>query len=535
VTDLESLESARGWMQNLLFNPIPFELGLAIGAALAPKPLPGTPSAVRAQAQAYGKAAARCRQVSTDINRVALASLPSAWKGQVAENAAQAVSALATGIGTVESDLSQAAGALNTWAELLEWGQAKDADGRAQLKSAQALAKDVNPFSAQHTEALKLGVAGVDARIAAFQAIADQAPKTVSALKELTSQARVHEVTTGDLDPLSDVVLAAAADPGGAVDAVDAVDAADILTPTALTRASQRLDAMSQADQAAFQKLLADAKSPEESAYLYKVLAAGYNLQQIEAFDAAIHAHGSDTTWLAEHLTPDLSNADGASGGGNHNEMTYEGTQIVGDRDLYDQGNVGDCVAASTVIAQASLDPVLMLGLTTGYGQPKGSKPAPGDDSAAALQQRLQQTYLKEYAVGRNDDSLWEQWTGGSSGIYPDGENALANNLLGNSTGTAYQYHGLSGTGDRQAAVAQIETAVDSGKPVPFDVTNGGEGHQMLIIGRDGDQLEVYNPWGFTTWISESQFVNGDLGALTTGASGAANGLPTADGVELPR
>lgn len=529
MTDLESLESARGWMQNLFFDPIPFELGLAIGAALAPEPLPGTPSAVRAQAEAYSKASAQCQQVSEDINQVAVASLPSAWKGQVAENAAQAVSALATEIGTVESDLGQAAGALNTWVELLEWGQAKDADGRAQLRSAQQLAKDVNPFSAQHAEALKLGVAGVDARIAAFQAIADQSPKTVSALKELTSQARVQDVTTGDLDPLSAVVLATTADPGGTV------DSADILTPTALTRASQRLDALSQADQAAFQKLLAGAKSPQESAYLYKVLAAGYNLQQIEAFDAAIHAHGSDTTWLAEHLTPNLGNEDGASGGSNHSEMTYEGTQIVGDRDLYDQGNVGDCVAASTVIAQASLDPVLMLGLTTGYGQPKGGKPAPGDDSAAALQQRLQQTYLKQYAIGRSDDSLWEQWTGGSSGIYPDGENALANNLLGNSTGTAYQYHGLSSTGDRQAAVAQIETAVDSGKPVPFDVTNGSEGHQMLIIGRNGDQLEVYNPWGFTTWISESQFVNGDLGALTTGASGAANGLPTADGVELPQ
>jgi hypothetical protein len=529
MTELDDLRSAGGRLQDMFFNFVPFELPLAIDAALAPEPLPGSPQAVRAQAQAYTKAAEQCLQVSLDVIQVATASLPAAWKGQVAENASQAVGALATEIGKIESDLGQAAGALNTWAELLEWAQAKDADGRTQLQGARKLAAGdgENPFSAQHNAAVKQAQSGVDTRIAAFQSIADQSLKTVSLLNQLTSQARVQDVTTGDLDPLSAVVLANTADPGGTV------DSADILTPTALTRASQRLDAMSQADRAAFEKLLSSAKSPQESAYLYKVLAAGYNLQQIEAFDSAIHAHGDDTTWLAEHLTPDLSNSDGPSGGQNQNPVPY--ANVTG---LYNQGNVGDCVAASTVIAQASLDPVLMLSLTTGYGQPKGSTPAPGDDSAAAVQARLQQTYLKEYAIGKNDQSSWEQfqqWVSGSEGISPDGENALANSMLSNSTGTAYQYHGLGDTGGRQAAIPKIEAAVDSGKPVPFDVTDGNEGHQMLIIGRNGDQLEVYNPWGFTSWISESQFVNGDLAALTKDASGASNGLPTADGVELPQ
>jgi hypothetical protein len=364
MTDLDDLRSASGRLQNMFFNFVPFELPLAIDAALAPEPLPGSPEAVRAQAQAYTKAAEQCVQVSLDVIHVATASLPAAWKGQVAENATQAVGALAAEIGKIESDLGQAAGALNTWAELLEWAQAKDADGRAQLKGARQLANDANPFSAQHMEAVKQAQSGVDTRIAAFQSIADQSPKTVSLLNQLRSQARVQDVTTGALDPLSAVVLANTADPGGTV------DSANILTPTALTRASQRLDAMSQADQAAFEKLLSSAKSPQESAYLYKVLAAGYNLQQIEAFDSAIHAHGNDTTWLAEHLTPDLSNSDGPSGGQNQNPVPY--ANVTG---LYNQGNVGDCVAASTVIAQASLDPVLMLSLTTGYGQPKGSTP----------------------------------------------------------------------------------------------------------------------------------------------------------------
>lgn len=529
MTDLESLESARGRLQDTLFNFVPFELQLAIDAALSPEPLPGSPAAVRAQAQAYTKAAGQCLQVAVDVMQVSATELPAAWRGQVAENASQAVAALSTEIGKIESDLGQAAGALNSWAELLEWAQAKDAEGRTQLKAARKLASGdgENPFSAQHAEAAKQAQAGVDTRIAAFQAIADQSPKTAGLLTELTSQARAHDVTTPDLDALSAVELAATTDPGGTV------DGAQILTPTALTRASQRLDAMSATDQAAFEKLLAGAKSPQESAYLYKVLAAGYNLQQISAFDAAIHPHGDDPTWLAEHLTPNLDNE-----GSGANQMTYKGTSFLGNRDLYDQGDIGDCVAASTVVAQASVDPVLMLGLTTGYGMPKAAgMPNVGDDSPTALHDRLQQVYKQEYAIGRNDQSNWEQfkqWMGGSDGIYPDGENALANSMLSNSTGTAYAYHGLGSASDRQTAVYQIEAAVDSGKPVPFDVTNGNDGHQMLIIGHNGDQLEVYNPWGFTQWVSTSQFVNGDLGSLTQNAA-SGGPMPTADGVELPQ
>jgi uncharacterized protein YukE len=529
MSDLQALESIRNTLTGIVFEMDPFMLGSAIDAALAQPAPAGSPAAIRAQAQAYGKAATQSKAVADDIQEVATSSLPKAWRGQVADSASQAVTALSTEIGTIESTLSQAANALNGWADVLEWAQNKDTEGRAQLENARGqAASGFDVLSTLFGQALAAALAGLDTRIAAAQALTDNSPQTAGLLDQYTNQARAQDVTTGDLDPLSAVVLATAADPGGLA------DNADILTPTALTRASQRLDAMSTADQAAFEKLLSEAKSPQEAAYLYKALSAGYNLQQVEAFDAAIHPHGANTLWLAEHLTPDLNNADSTAPSAVQWTVGYQGAE----GGLYNQGDVGDCVAASTVIAQASLDPILMLGLTTGYGQPKGSNPPPGDDSAAALQQRLQQIYLKEYAVGRNDQSSWEQfqqWMSGSAGISPDGENALANTLLSNSTGTSYHYQGLGSTSDRQAAVTQIVTAVDSGKPVPFDVTNGNEGHQMVIIGHNGDELEVYNPWGFTQWISESQFVNNDLASLTLGASGANSGFPTADGVELPQ
>ena len=63
-----------------------------------------------------------------------------------------------------------------------------------------------------------------------------------------------------------------------------------------------------------------------------------------------------------------------------------------------------------------------------------------------------------------------------------------------------------------------------SGVPVPMDIggnvkqSDGSttwEGHQVMVIGASGDQLEVYNPWGSTSWISTSQYVNGQVGSIT--------------------
>jgi hypothetical protein len=64
---------------------------------------------------------------------------------------------------------------------------------------------------------------------------------------------------------------------------------------------------------------------------------------------------------------------------------------------------------------------------------------------------------------------------------------------------------------DRRAALTDVEHAVDVGKPVPVQVAGGGESRQMMLIGHQGDKLEVYNPWGEVAWISEDDFVNGHM------------------------
>lgn len=360
--------------------------------------------------------------------------------------------------------------------------------------------------------------------------------QTVAKLDELEHRAHqvIEDIFRAGAGPFDAAELATVHNPGGDV------DGGAILKGNEPTRAKQILNGFPAGDRAAFEKLLEDSRSPEEAAYLWKALAAGHSLAQIEQFDAAIHSHGSDPHWLAGHLTPDMSGSVNP-GYPNVSFASYQGQTFRSldpqEWDIYDQGKPGDCVAASTIIAQASVDPILMHQLTTG-GR------ADGDDNPEAFHSRLQALYIAQYQEGQHADIPWLQsiLTDPNSLVYPKadaglgekGENLLANQDLGPTTGSTYEYVGLNNTTDRRNAVSRIEQAVDSGRPVPIDVTNGSDkAHQLVIMARDGDRLEVYNPWGYTTWVTESQFVNNQLGSLANAGGGGT--MKTAYGLELPR
>lgn len=516
----------------------PIELASAIGDALAPQALAGSPAGIRNQAQAYGRVRAQCAAVAKDVAAVATTSLPAAWQGKVAETAAESVQALAGEIGVAQSVMAAAGQVLEAWAADLEQAQQGDQQGIAQLESALRMVSGRGPsgydtVSGQpELKALPLARAGVAARINAAQSAQAAGSSIASELNQHAERARARQVSPTHLDALDAVVLAGQTNTGAYG------PSADILSPTALALGSQRLDAMASADRAAFEALLAQCESPNESAYVWKALAAGHSLDEVKSFAAQIQSHGNDPLWLRDHLAVGFDDpkvgfgSDPAARGLSYRGQNWSTTDPEG-YDLYDQGAVGDCVAASTVIAQAELDPMLMLDLTTGYGRPGGGTgPALGDDSATALHQRIQQIYLQEYAIGQHADGF----TSNAPGVSTHGEDVLANQELGSATGGAYAYHSLNNAADRQAALPQIEAAVDAGKPVPFDVSGPPGGHQMVIVGREGSQLEVCNPWGFTETVDESQFVNGQLGKLTSPqVGGQPSGMPTPDGVELPR
>ncbi|CAM5682372.1 Peptidoglycan-binding domain-containing protein OS=Streptomyces glaucescens OX=1907 GN=SGLAU_14920 PE=4 SV=1 [Streptomyces glaucescens] len=93
-----------------------------------------------------------------------------------------------------------------------------------------------------------------------------------------------------------------------------------------------------------------------------------------------------------------------------------------------------------------------------------------------------------------------------------EGQERIADSTLGSATGDDYRRHDLDNDDERRAVLDDVQRAVAKGLPVPVDVSGDEGAHAMMIIGQEGDMLQIYNPWGTTTWVSEDDFVNGNMG-----------------------
>ncbi|MFG3051777.1 hypothetical protein ACGFZP_12625 [Kitasatospora sp. NPDC048239] len=518
MSKVKDLEHAQHNIEQPQFMLPNLHLLQGINEALAVPPPVGDPGAVRARAKDYAQASASFASAAQDLSGIATNQLPAVWTGSVAEHATQAVHAMSAETTTSKETLASAATLLEAWANDLEWAQKTDSDGCRQLKAAGDKIKD--DLGGFDQGAMQSAMAGVGARLAAARRAESCGTSTASRLNQLASMARAERAGQGSIDPLAAVVLATEKNPGAGE------DGGYILTPNQLDRATQTLGVMTGADQMAFRALLSGAKSPEEAAYLWKALAAGHSVADIQKFDAAIHPHGDDPAWLAQHLVPATTTGDTGRESSDNIDVTYQGQQVnIDGYGVYSQRDVSDCVAASTVIAQAKLDPLLMFQLTTG-----GTPDVPGSDSPQNFEQRLQKTYIDEYIQGQKADGR-KTYPQEDKGLGSTAQTYLADKDLGKATGADYEHVELKNDDDRRAALARIEKSVDEGLPVPITVRNDDSGHQMMIIGRDGDKLQVYNPWGFTSWVTEEQFVNSQLGGLTPGE----HPLNKSTALELPK
>jgi len=123
-------------------------------------------------------------------------------------------------------------------------------------------------------------------------------------LAHWTSEANAAALKSSHLTPAEMLVIADAAVPGGPNDL-------NLILETAQAdRASHRLDGLTGPDRERFDRLLHQARSPQERAYLLKALAAGHTIDQIEGFANSIHPHGADPAWLRDHLTPLVETGD---------------------------------------------------------------------------------------------------------------------------------------------------------------------------------------------------------------------------------
>jgi hypothetical protein len=152
-------------------------------------------------------------------------------------------------------------------------------------------------------------------------------------------------------------------------------------------------------------------------------------------------------------------------------------------------------------MARANVDPLYALQLTTG-----GHPGDPAYDSADGFSQRLREEQQRVYDDGRN----WVQDLFGADGMTSGQSEDIANDNIAPRTGVQYESHDMDDADERRAALDRAERAVDQGIPVPFAT----ESHEMLIVGHDGDMIQVYNPWGYTVWMKEEDFINGDLSAV---------------------
>ncbi|MGW4720318.1 hypothetical protein [Nocardia sp. NPDC004260] len=458
----------------------------AIDIALKVPALPGSTTAVDAQARAFADAASVHKLMHSELAQVAKYKLPGSWRGHAGQTAADAVWTFGGAAQHAYDAFTSASDALRLWSDAMAQTQRQDTTGVNGLT-------DARTQLGNKTDAEVRGHAidSCRARITATKAYETAATTCASSVGAATQEARARDVKAPGMDPVDAATLAYTGQVGEAADPSD-----DILTPTALARASQRLSAMSSDDRSAFEKLVSNAKSPQEAAYLWEALAAGYSLSDITAFDEQIHEHGDDRYWLWTHLhVNDLANH-----GTVHDrkrDLRYT-PDLMAEAITYAQDKK-NCTSASTVVARLDADPVLMLGVTTGTGPAAVSGPAAGDDSPKAFRDRLVRVFHDNF-----DRELTP---------YPRGDQKMVNHLLNPITGSTYHTAAVSTEQTRQAALPQIEAAVAAGKPVPIVLAPKGEGdgHQVVVVATRPGQLQIYNPWGFTQWVTTEQFVKSEM------------------------
>lgn len=523
-----------------------YAVGQAIDSAAGIAAISGSPAQIQTIAGQYRKAAGQAADAAASVQTAAGQTLPVAWKGPAWESARVVFQAVQVELTGLDTGLSDAAGALTAYGQALGTSISTDAQGHSQLASGRTgyhavMAAFTTATVGQLTGALNQAANGLGKRVSAWQTLSTASTRFIELLNQYAAtDARAGRLDGSTEDPLTALVIATSQDP----DAQSAGVGVDIDDANSLSLGAQRLAAMNAADQARFQSLLASCGSPQEAAYLWKAVAAGYPMSTVKAFDQAIGAHGADPDWLAQHLDVSLGAPEVP---GQQSGVGYPGASTD---TPYSQGSVNDCVAASTVMAAVNNDPVLSLFLTTGFSgssfsfltDPKSTWVGgrfghmqttdfpykAGDDSPAAVEARTQALFQNRYQWGLSHDgidSLDQIWPG--AGIGEWGQHNLANNLLGTMNGANYTFVKMNNATDRASALQQIDASVSAGVPVTFTVraegiSNTFNRHQMAIIGSDAStgMLEVYNPWGYTQWISAQDFVNGNVGSLTGGSDG---------------
>ncbi|MET9493383.1 WXG100 family type VII secretion target [Streptomyces sp. NPDC006552] len=506
--------------KNDLIDAIDDALGVA-----APE---GDPATIESLGKRYRGQADDAMKVHDRSDAVSRKGLPNVWVGDTSVLAATAVDAATRAAEQMADALRGGGNALITLADALEAAQTLDGTGRTKLRDARGQLGDKDGFfdtwheddgeEAARKKARALATTGVDELYDAAVAADDAARAAARDLNKYAAEARAGKMDTDELSAVDRLALADTSNVSGDP------EWNEILSANDLERSGQAMENLSPAERARMERLLAQASSPQEKAYLMKALASGHSVDDVETFGGKIH--GKDPMWLQEHLAPVTTetdsmddegrNADGSNKNTDRQDFAGQGWTQGGD------GQEGSCVASSTVTARAMVDPVYALGLT---GGPSGQ-----ENDAAAFRERLVDEQHRVHEEGDGDHTHF--WTDVPDGMDNDGKTEVVNKEISPHTGSGYDFKEVKSADDRRDVLPDIERSVAEGKPVPVGIEGYDDGdrsgHAVMIVGQEGDMLQVYNPWGTTTWISEDDFVNGGM------AKASDNDLPDAYAVHVP-
>lgn len=496
----------------------------AVDALLGVSEPVGSPSLLDSIGRTYKAQADDAADVQSRVEKVAKSGLPSVWVGSTGARAAEVVGAAGRSAEQMAEAFKKASSALFDLSDDLTTARSTDAEGRRQLRTALNMLGGEDGFfddmwekdaeEEQRKRAQDTAGAGANLLYKAATTADDAAREAARVLNKYATEARAGHMGTDEISAADKLVLADTGQPGAPL------EQNEILTSNDLERSARRMEKMSARDEAAFERMLREASTPQERAYLVKALAAGHDLNEIGEFRDKIH--GKDPDWLQDHLSPVTTPADGKQDRGVNDDGTNVNRQyqLFGDENWSQEGST--CVPASTTTARAMVDPVYALELT---GGPSGQ-----EDDPDAFRERLNDETMRLHDEG---DGSYDGWFSDTpTGMDSDGQNEIADKAISPHTGSEYDYAQVRSEDARRDVLPDIEKAVAEGKPVPVEVEGNPEGsrvgHQMMIIGQEGDMLQIYNPWGFTTWVSEEDFVNGEM----QGASD--HRMPDAYAVHLP-
>jgi uncharacterized protein YukE len=451
--------------------------------------VPGDPEAIDGLAADFRLMANALYTADGDIDRVK-GNVPSVWTGQAATKATAALKATQDLIEQAAPAMVRAAGGLEDYADTLRQLKKDLQHCRDQLahvvhelSSVGGVLShtwhQVNPFDDDEDLAalIRQAINAITDAIKVFERLRDAADTLRRLMRDVEGKARAGQARSARVSAFDAVQLADAGIGG------KAKEENGILTTAQLKLASQKLDALSDADRATMQQLLDGAGSEAERAYLMKALAAGHSVDDIAKFDTLIH--GKDEAWLRRNLS--LVSA------GDTGDVTYNGVPVV-------QKDGTTCGSTSILVARAMNDPLYTLGLTTDNGN---------DPNGTGFRDRLA---AEEQRIHDRTNTAWPQALGTTPWGVSDEMNKSAESF-----GTQYDWRLVDDTskGSVNPALDDAVGAVDHGRTVPVLIGDSYPHHYVLLVGHEGSDLVFYEPTnGQMVRVSESDFRDGKMDAL---------------------